>query len=416
MMSGQETGVQGAAPASPAAGNDIPPGKPKASRSRKRGAFARFAGFVRRDHRYVFLGTSAVAFVALWLWSLAPSSWSVLAAVPPIEWALAGLCVAWLFVAAAALVNKLLHWRTYAEQSVFVSPRAQRIERVGSYVVCAVALLFALDRLVLGFCDTVEATVALNKNPQDFVASAVYMIYNSRGIYLHGVEVTIELAIFGTIIAFVLAVLLVFLRIQTPDRSDNDFVRFCKSLGNGFARLYSTIIRGTPMMVQGLIIYYGIFGLLKGTGMSISEIQGVWSFFTAGLVTLSCCSAAYMAEVLRASIEAIDPGQTEAARSLGFSQWQAMRRVVFPQGIKNAIPAISNQFIINIKDSSVLSVIGVFDLMYATTSIAGIYFRQMELYVVAALTYLVLTLIASKLLDIASSKMGVDAQMPASVK
>ena len=221
---------------------------------------------------------------------------------------------------------------------------------------------------------------------------------------------TIELALFGTLIAFVLALLLVFLRIQTPDRSDNDFVRFLKTVGNGFARLYSTVIRGTPMMVQGLIIYYAGFGLVRGFGLSISETQAIWSFFVAGLTTVSCCSAAYMAEVLRASIEAIDAGQTEAARSLGLSQWQAMRKVVFPQGVKNAIPAISNEFIINIKDSSVLSVIGVFDLMYATTSVAGIYFKQMELYVLTAVTYLVLTLVANKLLSFLSARLGMETR------
>ena len=106
-----------------------------------------------------------------------------------------------------------------------------------------------------------------------------------------------------------------------------------------------------------------------------------------------------MMEVLRGGIESIDPGQAEAARSLGLSQWQAMRKVVFPQGIKNAIPALTNELIINIKDSSVLSVIGVFDLMYATTTVAGVYYRQMEVYCVALVVYLILTLVASRLLE-----------------
>ena len=83
-----------------------------------------------------------------------------------------------------------------------------------------------------------------------------------------------------------------------------------------------------------------------------------------------------------------------------------MRSIVFPQGIKNAIPALSNELIINIKDSSVLSVIGVFDLMYATTSVAGIYFRQMELYVATALIYLVLTFLAGQLLNLVLKRNG----------
>ena len=95
----------------------------------------------------------------------------------------------------------------------------------------------------------------------------------------------------------------------------------------------------------------------------------------------------------------MDRGQTEAARSLGMTNWQTMIRVVFPQAVKNAIPAIGNEFIINIKDSSVLSVIGVMDLMYATKSVSGIYFRSLEIYCVAALLYLLLTWLSSLLLN-----------------
>ena len=159
------------------------------------------------------------------------------------------------------------------------------------------------------------------------------------------------------------------------------------------------------MMVQSLIIYFGGIGLLQGTGMTVAQTREVWSPFTAALVTISLNSTAYMMEVLRSGIGAVDFGQTEAARSLGLSQWQAMSRVVFPQGVKNSIPALSNELIINLKDSSVLSAISVVDLMFATTTIAGAYYRQMQIYVVAMATYLVLTLVASKLLDMLSHRL-----------
>lgn len=386
----------------------MPPSQTK--KKQKRSRWRAFIDFVRDDHRYVLLGTSAAAVGALGLATVEPSELSFLAAVPGASVALQAVCVAWLVLSAVALVYKLAHWKTYADAAPFVNPQAKRALRIGSYAIWAIALLFTADRVACGLVATALSVTSMTKNPTDPVASAFYMAYNSRGIYLHGIEVTIELALFGTLIAFVLALLLVFLRIQTPDRSDNDFVRFIKTVGNAFARLYSTVIRGTPMMVQGLIIYYAGFGLVRGFGLSISETQAIWSFFVAGLTTVSCCSAAYMAEVLRASIEAIEPGQMEAARSLGLSQWQAMRKVVFPQGVKNAIPAISNEFIINIKDSSVLSVIGVFDLMYATTSVAGIYFKQMELYVLTAITYLCLTLVANKLLSLLSSRLGMETR------
>ena len=102
---------------------------------------------------------------------------------------------------------------------------------------------------------------------------------------------------------------------------------------------------------------------------------------------------------------AIDAGQMEAARSLGMTQWQAMVKVVFPQAVKNSIPAIGNEFIINIKDSSVLSVLGVSDLMFQTKGVVGIYYRDLEMYVVAAGLYLILTYLSSLLLKAIAKKM-----------
>lgn len=234
---------------------------------------------------------------------------------------------------------------------------------------------------------------------QSFVAAGRWRLY------LNGLLTTLEATILALLLGVVLGVVVAVIR-TAHDQQRAGHKNVILGVFNAICKIYTTIIRGTPMMVQGLIIYYTGFNLFKSTGMGIGEVQGVWSFFTAGLVTLSVCSAAYMAEVLRASIEAIDPGQLEAARSLGLTQWQGMRMVVFPQGVKNAIPAISNELIINIKDSSVLSVIGVFDLMYATTSVAGIYFRQMELYVATALVYLCLTYVAGKVLSALSARMG----------
>lgn len=372
----------------------------------EKGFFQRLASFIRRNHRFVFLGTDAFACLGLMFVAWAYPS----GGAPAYDLVAAVVCLAWIVASLIPAIYKLTHWPTYMKSSLFIRDKARRVIRWLSYVVWAAVALILFDVVVLGFIHACQIAVTLDTNPQDFVLSAIYMIYSSKGIILHGIRTTIELAFFGTIIAFVLALFLVFLRIQKIDRSDNYLVRFFKALGSGFARLYSAIIRGTPMMVQGLIIYYAGFSIVRGSGLSITETQQVWSFFMAGLVTLSLCSAAYMAEVLRASIEAIDVGQLEAARSLGLTQWQAMRTIVFPQGVRNAMPAISNELIINIKDSSVLSVVGVFDLMYATTSVAGIYFRQMELYVAAALIYLLLTSVASKLLNMISEHMNMQTR------
>lgn len=151
-------------------------------------------------------------------------------------------------------------------------------------------------------------------------------------------------------------------------------------------------------MIQAMIIYPAVFTLIKATGISTTEVNAIWTPFWGGLVTIILNSTAYMMEVLRGGIEAVDPGQAEGARSLGLSQWQAMRRVVFPQGIKHSIPGLSNELVINIKDSSVLSVIGTFDLMFANTTVTGIYYNQLQPSLISAAMYLCLTMIASWLL------------------
>ena len=369
----------------------------------------RLASFFCDDHRYVFLGTSAFALIGLALGNSAHPASSFLAASYAVESVLYYVLMAWLVVSAAALVNKLVKWRDYAATSPLCKPTAKRVERIASYVVWAIVLVFMADRWVVGFADLAAAAVVADSNPTDFWSSSIFMLWNTRSVFATGIQNTVLLALFGTVIAFFLSLLLVFLRIQVVDRSDNDFVRFLKVVGSGFARVYSTVVRGTPMMIQGLLIYFGGIGVLKAFGLSTGQIGAVWSTFVAGLVTISLNSTAYMMEVLRGGIESIDPGQAEAARSLGLSQWQAMRKVVFPQGIKNAIPALTNELIINIKDSSVLSVIGVFDLMYATTTVAGVYYRQMEVYCVALVVYLILTLVASRLLEAFGKKLGAEA-------
>ena len=366
------------------------------------------ARFVTEDHRYVFLGTSLIAAVGIWLSMRPRSPLSFLANAYAVEVAMYWLLVAWLALSGIALVYKLTHWDTYGRLSPFVRPKAKLAERIGSYVVAFITLVLFVDRGVMGLNHTINVALAQNKNPNDFLGSIVYMLDKSADIIAKGALTTVELSVFGTLIAFVLAILLVFLRIQEPDRSDNDFIRFLKYFGREFAKLYSTVVRGTPMMVQAMLIYFLGFNVLKGSGMTVTEIGRVWSTFVAGLVTLSLNSTAYMMEVLRGGIESVDPGQMEAARSLGLNQWQAMVKVVFPQGVKNAIPALSNELVVNIKDSSVLSVIGVLDLMFATKTVVGIYFKQVELYVVAAVVYLCLTMVASWLLGKFAKRLSVE--------
>lgn len=372
---------------------------------------ARLVSFIRRDHRYVLLGTAAVAFVGMLLSSQPRPELSFLRQAFVVELALYYLMAAWLVLSAVALVFKLTHWKTYAETSPLTKPGARRALRVASYVVWAAAAVLVLDRVVMGVASAWNTAVTVDTRPtEDGLEVIFYILYNSRATFLSGLITTVELAVIGTLVAFFLALLLVFCRIQTVDRPDNDFVRFWKKVGCAFAKVYSIVVRGTPMMVQAMIIYFGVFGLLRGTNMSTTQINGIWTTFLAGLVTITLNSTAYMMEVLRGGIESVDKGQAEAARSLGLSQWQAMAKVVFPQGIKYSIPGLSNELVINIKDSSVLSIIGTFDLMFATTTVSGIYYKQFLTSLIAAVAYLVLVLIASWLLDKFAKRFDVESK------
>lgn len=375
--------------------SSAPSGEQTARRPR-----GRAASFLLNDHRYVLLGTSAVAFVGMLLSSSPRPPMSFLAQAFTVELVMYYVLAAWLVLSAVALVFKLTHWKNYAETSPFLRPAARRALRYASYVIWAMALVLVVDRLVMGFASAwAVATTTPDRPADDFLQNIIWMFWVSRSTYATGIGTTIALAVFGTVIAFFLALLLVFCRIQAVDRPDNDFVRFWKVVGAGFAKVYSTVVRGTPMMVQAMIIYYGILGIIRATGdFSGAELNQIWSPFNAGLVTVSLNSTAYMMEVLRGGIAAVDEGQMEAARSLGLSQWQAMLKVVFPQGIKNSIPGLSNELVINIKDSSVLSIISVFDLTFAARTIGGNYYEYFPAFLIAAAIYLVLTMVATWLL------------------
>ncbi|WP_418827421.1 amino acid ABC transporter permease [Paratractidigestivibacter sp.] len=371
---------------------------------------SRIASFVSRDHRYVLLGTSAIAFIGMCLSSQTRPAMSFLANAFTVELVMYYLLVAWLVVAAVGLLFKLTHWQNYAQTAPFAKPAVARALRIGSYLVCAITAVLFVDRAVMGFASAWAVAATAKSMPDDMLTQVLYMFQQGKQTYITGIVTTIELAVFGTVIAFFLAILLVAIRIMEIDRSDNDAVRFAKKVGVGFAKFYSTVVRGTPMLVQGVIVYYLGFSVVSGFGLSITEVNAIWSRFVAGLVVVSLNSTAYMMEVLRGGIESVDAGQMEAARSLGLSQWQAMLKVVFPQGIKYAIPGLSNELVINIKDSSVLSVIGVFDLAFAASTVAGIYYKQLNAYLVAAVFYLIMTAIASWLLGRFAKHMNVETQ------
>jgi polar amino acid transport system permease protein len=150
---------------------------------------------------------------------------------------------------------------------------------------------------------------------------------------------------------------------------------------NRISDLYIGIIRGTPLIVQIMFLYYGLANIVNLDN------------FTAGALALSVHTGAYIAEIFRGAVQSIDRGQMEAARSLGMPYSLAMRRIIFPQALKRSIPALANQFIISLKDSSLVAYISVTDLYNTALSVQGENYMPFETYFVVGLYYLIIVLI-----------------------
>lgn len=159
-------------------------------------------------------------------------------------------------------------------------------------------------------------------------------------------------------------------------------------ISRAVAAIYVNLIRGVPMIVLAFFVFYGVpYGLktLAGSTFTLTSLQ-------AGTICLALNCGAYMSEIIRAGIQSIDPGQMEAARSLGLSYWRSMFRVVLPQAIKNMIPSIVNQFIITLKDTSILSVIGFPELVNKAQNVIAITFKSFQTWAIVAVMYLVVIL------------------------
>ena len=187
--------------------------------------------------------------------------------------------------------------------------------------------------------------------------------------YIKGAEITIILALCAVLFGTILGLLLTLIR-----RSKIKPISI-------LATAYVEFVRGTPLLVQIYIIYIGLPNL---TGLDMSDMA-------VGIVALSLNSAAYVSEIIRAGIEAVDKGQMEASRSLGMTQGQAMIDIIIPQAFKNILPALGNEFISVIKESSMVSVIGVAELMYNAGIVRGNTALGLEPVIVAAVFYFVIT-------------------------
>ena len=204
--------------------------------------------------------------------------------------------------------------------------------------------------------------------------------------YLDGVGTTLLVTFMALAIGVILGVIVAMVRTahdQQRTGKHNPALGFL----NGVCKVYVTVIRGTPMMVQLLIMYFVIFTMSRNDTM-------------VGTLTLGINSGAYVAEIIRGGLMSLDPGQSEAGRSLGLSYIDTMRFIVIPQAFKAILPSLGNEFIILLKDTSLITVIGGKELLYAAQAIYGRTYEQMFPLIGVACFYLVLVIIFSWLVGI----------------
>ena len=201
--------------------------------------------------------------------------------------------------------------------------------------------------------------------------------------FIQGIEYTLLLAVVSVALAVVPALLLALMRL-----SKNKLIR-------GLSGAYIAIFRSTPLLVQLSIIYFGLFGVISIPRITVLGFVDI-SRFIPGVVALALNSSAYVAEIFRAGILAVDAGQMEAARSLGLSKWSSMQLVVLPQAIKNVLPALANEIITMVKESSICSMLGMAELMFAAKTVASSTYITLAPYTIAALIYFCINYPASK--------------------
>lgn len=212
------------------------------------------------------------------------------------------------------------------------------------------------------------------------------------GMFLIGIQNTLILALFSVCFGTVLGTMMAMARLSR-----------LKPL-KWFATAYIEFVRGTPLLVQLMFIFYG----LPMLGVTFPEISFIPNFqrFAAGVVAMSINSCAYVAEIIRSGIQAVDVGQMEAARSLGFKKSQSMAMVILPQAVRNILPALGNEFVTVIKESSITSVIGIADLMYQTDRVKSKNYMVLECLLIAAMMYFVMTFSGGRLIAMLERRMS----------
>lgn len=217
---------------------------------------------------------------------------------------------------------------------------------------------------------------------------------NNWSLFLYGIEITLLFAVVGTLCGLLLGLLIGGIRAIEVETRDSGLLKTVKRTLKFITGFYVWFFRGTPMMVQAMLFYYGLRPILH------------WTPIIAGLCIISVNTGAYMAEIIRAGIQSIDKGQSEAARSLGMTSTQTMLSIILPQAIKNSFPSIGNEFIVNIKDSSMLNVISVVELFFQSSSIAGSTSLFVPTFIITCIVYLLLTTLATWIMSFLENRIN----------
>jgi len=231
--------------------------------------------------------------------------------------------------------------------------------------------------------------------PSTFFGWVGFLLKQYGGLFLSGTGMTLLIAVTGTIFGFIIGLLVAIVRTIEIPRGMSPFKRALRRIAHALIAVYIQIFRGTPMIVQAMVIYYGSMQYL---GIDMERTA-------AAILIISINTGAYMAEIIRGGIISVDKGQFEAAHAIGMTHWQTMTTIVFPQAIRNILPSVGNELIVNIKDSSVLNVISVSELFFQAKSAAGTYYKYFEVFFIIACIYFVLTVTVSQILRWIEKKM-----------
>lgn len=221
-----------------------------------------------------------------------------------------------------------------------------------------------------------------------------YILANYWLDFLKGVLWTLAISLIATLIGLLIGLIIGIIR--TIPKSKNTFVRVIQRIVDFILSAYIEVFRGTPMMVQAVVIYWG-YAFASG-GVTLPLIP-------SAIVIVSINTGAYIAEIVRGGIVGIDKGQFEASYAMGMSHFQTMVHVVLPQVMKSILPAVSNEFVINIKDTSVLNVIGVTELYFIMSVTVKSTYKNFPVYFIGCVIYFLLTFTITRIIKLIEKKL-----------